>query len=119
MVNKVTLIGRLGKDPEVKEVSNGKKVAKMSVATDRYGADKPDWHNVIAWDKLAENCQAFLTKGSRVYIEGRINYRKYEKDGETKYSTDIVAYTVNFLDPKKQTLPDAPSAPDMDEDLPF
>src|SRR4030042_1793221 len=100
MINKVTLVGNLGADPETKYTTGGKCVAELSVATS-YGSgdsEKTEWHRVIVWDKAAEACGKFLKKGRQVYIDGRIQQRKYEdKEGVTKYITEIVANEVKFL----------------------
>lgn len=99
-VNKAIIIGRLGKDPEVRTSQAGKAFCSMTVATDSGFGDKrvTDWHTVVTFDKQAENCGRFLKKGSSVYVEGRISYDKYEKDGQTRYTTRIIANTVQFLD---------------------
>lgn len=98
-VNKVTLIGNLGQTPELKQTQGGKAVANLSVATSRKVGEvtQVEWHRVVVWDKTAENCVKFLQKGSQVYIEGRLQTRSYEKDGEKRYQTDIVAEQVVFL----------------------
>lgn len=102
MINKVILLGRLGRDPELKYTNNQKPLCVMSVATDN-GKDKaPDWHNVIAFDKLAENCAQYLTKGRQVYIEGSIKTQTYKKDGEKRYRTKIVAYQIKFIGSKDE-----------------
>ena len=99
-VNKAIIIGRLGKDPEVRTSQAGKAFCSMTVATDSGFGDKrvTDWHTVVTFDKQAENCGRFLKKGSSVYVEGRISYDKYEKDGQTRYTTRIIANTVQLLD---------------------
>jgi single-strand DNA-binding protein len=101
-VNKVILIGRLGKDPESSRTKSDSLVVKFTLATDRRGqqnaeANGPDWHNVVCFGKTAELCERYLTKGRQVYIEGRIEYSKYEKDGVTRYFTSIIANEVSFL----------------------
>ncbi len=105
-VNKVILIGNLGRDPEVRYLPSGNPVANFSIATsesftDRTGAkqDRTDWHNIVVYGKQAELCGQYLKKGRQVYIEGRISYRNYEaKDGSGKrYVTEIVAQRVQFL----------------------
>lgn len=102
-VNKVILIGCLGKDPELKYTQNGVAVATFSVATSSGGGkDKEqvtEWHSVVVFEKLAENCSQYLQKGRQVYVEGRIQTRSWEdKDGGGKrYKTEIVASVVNFL----------------------
>jgi len=136
-VNKVILIGNLGRDPEVRYIPSGQALAKFSVATkdtftDRAGAkqERTDWHNVVVWGKQAENCGQYLKKGSQVYIEGRISTRAVEaKDGSGKrYYTDIVAQRVQFLgrpgagpeEPSESASGGGESPPPMDdEDIPF
>lgn len=97
-LNKVLLIGNLGKDPEIRHTENNLAIAKFSLATtevynDRDGnrQEKTEWHNVVAFRKLAEVAERFLKKGKQVYIEGKIQTRQYEENGQTKYFTDIVA----------------------------
>jgi single-strand DNA-binding protein len=108
MLNKAMLIGNLGKDPEVRFTGDGKAVCKFSVATSESWIDaggqkqeRTTWHNVVVWGKAGEACGKHLEKGSRVYLEGRIDNRSYEKDGVTKYITEIVAERVRFLSFKK------------------
>jgi|SRR5208282_1229925 len=105
-VNKVILIGNLGRDPEVRYLPSGNPVANFSIATsenftDRNGAkqERTDWHNIVVYGKQAESCGQYLKKGRQVFIEGRISYRNYEaKDGSGKrYVTEIVAQRVQFL----------------------
>jgi single-strand DNA-binding protein len=100
-LNKVTLIGNLGKDPEIRTTSNGSKVASFSVATSRVWNDqsgtkqeKTEWHRCVAWNssfsKLADVVEKYVKKGDKVYIEGSIEYGQYQdKDGQTRYTTDI------------------------------
>lgn len=106
MINKVILVGNLGKDPEVKELSNGK-VCNFSVATSRRWKDKntgekheeTTWHNVTAYGTLANICGSFLAKGSKVYVEGRIQNRKYQdKEGNDRHITEVIADTMQMLD---------------------
>ena len=112
-LNRVQLIGRLGKDPETRFTPNGKKVAHFSIAVSnrwktREGESKEytEWVNIEAWDRLGEVCQQYLHKGSLVYIEGRLKTDKYEdKEGETKYYTKVVALTLQFLDRKPEEEP--------------
>jgi len=103
-LNRVQLIGRLGKDPESKHTPTGKKVAHFSVAVSnrwktREGETKEytEWINVEAWGRLGEVSQEYLRKGSLVYVEGRLKTDKYEDKGETKYFTKVVAQMVQFL----------------------
>ncbi len=104
-LNKVQLIGNLGKDPELRYTSSGVAVATFSIATsdswkDQEGnqQERTEWHNIVAWRKLAEICGEWLKKGRRVYIEGRLQTRSYEKDGVKKYITEIVADDMIMLD---------------------
>jgi single-strand DNA-binding protein len=96
-LNKVTLIGNLGSDPEVRSVTGGDRVANFSLATSRQWNDasgakqeKTEWHRCVAWKQLADVVEKYVKKGDKLYIEGRIEYRQYQdKDGVTKYATDI------------------------------
>jgi single-strand DNA-binding protein len=104
-LNRVQLIGRLGRDPESKFTPTGKKVAHFSVAVsnrwkDREGEmrESTEWVNVEAWERLGETCQQYLKKGSLVYVDGRLKTDKYENQGDTRYFTKVVAQTVQFLD---------------------
>jgi single-strand DNA-binding protein len=107
-VNKVILIGRLGKDPEVRNLDNGAVVANFSIATsesykDRTTGEKKEiteWHNIVLWRGLAEIAQKYLRKGDMVYIEGKLRTRSWEKDGVTRYTTEIVADNMTMLSPK-------------------
>lgn len=99
-MNKVILIGRLGQDPETRETKGGN-VVSFSLATSkkRDGQDITEWHRISAWGKTGDNCARFLTKGSMVAIEGEIHTRSWEKNGEKRSSTEINAWTVEFLSP--------------------
>lgn len=105
-LNKVMLIGRLTKDPEMRSTATGQQVASFSMATNRYYNDtagkrqeKAEFHNVTAWGKLAEICSQYLAKGRRAYIEGRLQTRDWVgQDGVRRYSTDIVAENLIMLD---------------------
>ena len=104
-LNRVQLIGRLGKDPESKFTPTGKKVAHFSLAVSNRWKDKSgetkestEWVNIEAWGRLGEVCQEYLKKGSLVFLEGRLQTDKYEDKGETKYYTKVVAQTLQFLD---------------------
>ena len=134
-LNKVQLIGNLGKDPELKYTSAGVAVATFSIATsdswkDQEGniQERTEWHNIVAWRKLAEICGEWLKKGKRVYIEGKLQTRTYEKDGVKKYMTEIVADQLIMLDGgggQRSTngggaeAPAAAAAPAKEDDLPF
>ncbi|MGA7160757.1 MAG: single-stranded DNA-binding protein [Bacteroidota bacterium] len=133
-LNKVQLIGNLGKDPELKYTSAGVAVATFSIATsdswkDQEGntQERTEWHNIVAWRKLAEICGEWLKKGKRVYIEGRIQTRSYEKDGVKKYMTEIIADQLIMLDGGGQRstnggeteAPASDAVPAKEDDLPF
>jgi len=111
-LNRVQLIGRLGRDPESKFTPTGKRVAHFSLAVSQRwksaGESKEytEWVNVEAWGRLGEVCQEYLSKGSLVYLEGRLKTEKYEdKEGETKYYTKVVALSLQFLDKKEKDEP--------------
>jgi len=116
-VNKVILIGRLGKDPEMKYTPSGVPVAKFSLATDENFKDRAgeqqkrtEWHNIVAWSKLAEICGEYLTKGKQVYIEGRIQSRQWEdQSGNKRTSYEIIARDMKMLGSKGDSVA-APSA---------
>jgi len=104
-LNRVQLIGRLGKDPESKFIPTGKKVTHFSLAVDNRWKDKngeskesTEWVNIEAWGRLGEVCQEYLKKGSLIFLEGRLKTDKYEDKGETRYFTKVVALTLQFLD---------------------
>jgi single-strand DNA-binding protein len=105
VVNKVILIGNLGRDPEVRFTPSGQAVARFSVATterwrDQQGQpqERTEWHNVVVWGKQAEACGQYLAKGRQVYVEGRIQSRSYDdKDGNKRTVVEIIAQTVRFL----------------------
>lgn len=104
-LNKVQLIGNLGKDPELKYTPSGVAVATFSIATSESWKDqdgnqqeKTEWHNIVAWRKLAEICGEYLKKGKKVYLEGKLQTRNYEKDGVKRYVTEIVADQLIMLD---------------------
>ncbi len=103
-VNKAILVGRLGKDPETRYTSSGQSVCNFTLATDESYKDRAgerqkrtEWHRIVAWGKLAETAQKYLRKGSLIFVEGRIQTRQWEKDGQKHYSTDIVANDFRFL----------------------
>lgn len=98
-LNKVMIIGNLGRDPEVSYTPAGLAIAKFSVATTERikEQEKTEWHRVTAFGKTAENCGRFLSKGRQVYVEGRLQTSSYEKDGITRYSTDIIANVITYL----------------------
>ena len=110
MINKVILIGNLGRDPEVRHFDNGGMVARFSVATNESYRDKnnewqtvTEWHDVVAWRNLAERAERQLHKGSMVYVEGKLTHRKWtDRDGNDRYSTEVVANTFRLLDRRDQ-----------------
>ncbi|MBK6732271.1 MAG: single-stranded DNA-binding protein [Bacteroidetes bacterium] len=140
-VNKVILIGHLGKDPEVRNFEGGNMTAKFSLATTESYRDKTgnrvestEWHNIVLWSKLAEVASKYLHKGSQVYIEGKIRNRSYDdKDGNKKYITEVVVDTFTMLDKKptsgssdgdvnstdSHSNSNESSNPAPDDDLPF
>ena len=120
-VNKVILVGNLGKDPEVRHLESGVPVASFSVATSESYNDKTsgerktvtEWHNVVLWRGLAEVAEKYLHKGDQVYIEGKLRTRQWEKDGVTRYSTEIIGDNMTMLGgrPKPEGATTAPVAP--------
>ena len=104
-INKVIVVGNLGKDPEVRHTPNGQAVANFSIATSEAWTDKggqkqerTEWHRIVAWGKLAELCGKYLSKGRQCYIEGKLQTRAWDdKDGGKRYTTEIIASTVQFL----------------------
>jgi len=145
-VNKVILIGNLGKDPEVRHLENGAVVANFSIATSESYTDRntgqkienTDWHNIVVWRGLAEVVEKYVKKGHKVYIEGKLRTRSWQdKDGNTRYTTEVVADEMTMLTrpdtvvnptPKNpydsEGTPDAPSKVDVivqkgKDDLPF
>lgn len=104
MVNKVILLGRLGKDPVVRRTANNVAVASFSIATsekykDKDGnkQEKTEWHNIVMWNALAETAEKYLKKGGLVYLEGKMTTRSYEQDGVTKYTTEIVVNNMQLM----------------------
>ena len=105
-LNKVTLIGRLGQDPEIRYTQSGSAVANVTIATNDYWTDKQgekqektEWHSLVLWGKLADLAQSYLKKGSQVYIEGRLQTRDWEdQQGQKHYKTEVVVTTMQFLD---------------------
>jgi single-strand DNA-binding protein len=106
-LNRSTIIGYLGQDPQIRYTPTGNPFCTMSVATDESYTDKQtgerkeavEWHRIIVWGKQGLNCGEILRKGRQVYVEGRLRTRSYDKDGETRYATEIVAQRVQFLGP--------------------
>lgn len=111
-LNRVQLIGRLGKDPESKFTPTGKKVCHFSLAVSNRWKDKngeskeiTEWVNIEAWGRLGEVSQEYLKKGSLIFAEGRLKTEKYESNGETKYFTKVVVQTLQFLDKRDKEEP--------------
>ena len=136
MLNKVMLIGNVGKEPEFKSTPNGTAIVTLPLATtekwtDKQGQkqEKTEWHRVTLYNRLAELAGQYVQKGSKLYIEGKIVTNSYEKDGEKRYSTEIIANSMQFLSssqqsqqaPKPAPQHHQPSAqPDpFDDDIPF
>ena len=105
-INKVILVGNLGQDPEVRFTAGGAAVSTLSLATSESWKDKEsgqdqektEWHRVVLWNRLAENAGEYLKKGSKVYIEGQLQTRKWEQDGQTRYTTEVIGRDMQFLD---------------------
>lgn len=118
MLNKVMIIGRLGRDPELKYASSGMPIANLRVATDESYMDRDgnkvertEWHTVVVFQRAAENCANYLAKGSLVFVEGSLQTRKWQdQDGKDRYATEIKAQRVQFLDRKNSRDGDAPQA---------
>jgi single-strand DNA-binding protein len=146
-VNKVILIGNLGKDPEIRRLENGAVVASFSIATSETYIEKStgerrettDWHNIVAWRGLAEVIEKYLRKGTKIYVEGKLKTRTWQdKEGNNRYTTEVLAEEMTILsrpendrnnqEPKEiyssQGTPSQPSpmpsiSEDLDDDLPF
>lgn len=132
-LNKIMIIGNVGTDPEMRFTPNGNPVASFRLATSRAfnssegeRKQETEWFDVVTWNKLAENCNQFLTKGQRAYVEGRLHTRSWDgQDGQKHYRTEIIANTVLFLDRRPAgTLPqsgvEAAAEDDLDPgDIPF
>ena len=104
MINKVQLIGNVGADPDVRYVSEGVAVARIKLATSESYNNKQcervtntEWHNLVVWRGLAEVVEKYVKKGMQLYVEGKLTYKQYEKDGETKYMTEIVVNDLKML----------------------
>jgi len=135
MINKAIIIGNLGKDPEVRYSQTGGAIASFSIATtetwkkqDGTKEEKTEWHKIVAFGRLAEICGEYLSKGSKVYLEGKIQTRKWEnKDGVTQYTTEIVAREMKMLTQRngeagssdRANQNEEPPFPEMDDSVPF
>lgn len=138
-INKVILVGNVGKDPEVQYINADLPVAKFSLATSESYKDKngkkvtnTEWHNIVMWRGLAKIAEQYVKKGDQLYIEGKITNRSYEKDGQTRYFTEIVASNMQMLGGGRQsdnnplvtnqvnnTHSEQAQIPDEEDDLPF
>ena len=136
MINKAILIGNLGADPEVRYTQNGAAVANFNIATtenwvkDGQKEERTEWHRIVAFARLGEICGEYLSKGSKVYIEGRIQTRQWDdKDGNKRYTTEIVAREMKMLSSRGAgadqggggSVPEEPPLPEpmMGDDVPF
>lgn len=138
MLNKIMLIGRLGSNPEIKYTNSGSAVASFSMALTEYWRDKQstkqektEWINVVAWERLADQAQSFLQKGSLVFVEGKLQTRSWDdQQGQKKYKTEVVANQFRFLDsrsekPQPSEAPQQPQEsqqnqnPYIEDDTPF
>ena len=142
-INKVILVGNLGQDPEVIYTAGGAAVTTLSIATSDSWKDRDtgedqertEWHRVVLWRRLAEIAGEYLKKGSKVYVEGQLQTRKWEQEGQTRYTTEIIARDIQFLDSKgtssntpspensdtssNESIPEAGEAQMEDDDIPF
>jgi single-strand DNA-binding protein len=132
-VNKVILIGNLGKDPDLRYTPSGQAVATFSLATnDRYKdkdgqmVERAEWHNIVVWGKQAETAKEYLKKGRQIFVEGRIAYRTYDdREGNKRYITEVVAQRLQFLGRREESPETVPAEPEMEaptseeENLPF
>jgi single-strand DNA-binding protein len=132
-VNKVTLIGRIGQEPEIKQVNDNFKVAKVSLATsekfkekDGQQTEKTEWHNLVAFNKLAELFEKYVHKGDLLFVEGKLQTRSWEKDGKKFYATEILVNQIEFLQSKNTSqgtsIENIPNGVDQDKannDMPF
>ena len=132
MLNKVMLIGNVGTEPEFKATAAGTPLVSLSLATNEKWTDKSgnkqektEWHRCTAFGRTAELIGQYVHKGSKVYVEGKITTNQYEKDGEKRYSTEIIVNSIQFLDSKSQAQepqrakPQAAPQDDFDDDIPF
>jgi len=129
-LNRVQLIGHLGGDPELRYTGSGKAVCNFNIATNAHWTDhqglrqeQTSWHKIVVWDRAAESAKLNLHKGSYIYVEGRLQTRSWEdRDGNKKYSTEVVATTLGYLERKNASPYEPPpddSPPHDDEDIPF
>jgi single-strand DNA-binding protein len=124
-INKVILVGNLGQDPEVKYTAGGAAVTTLSLATSESWKDKDtgsdqertEWHRVVLWRRLAEIAGEYLKKGSKVYIEGQLQTRKWEQDGQTRYTTEVIGRDMQFLDSRGNQSASSSSYEDNNQDM--
>ena len=139
MINKVILVGNLGRDPEIRYTQSGTAVANFTLATSERWKDRntgemqesTEWHRIVAWGRLGEICGEYLSKGRQVYIEGRLQTRSWEQDGVTRYTTEVVAREMKMLGSREgaerpssspPTPPEYAGPPlpeESDDDIPF
>ena len=127
MVNRVILIGNLGRDPEVRRLENGAVVAKFSVATNENYRDKAgewqtqtEWHDVVVWRNLAERAESQLTKGAQVYLEGKLTHRTWQdKDGNNRKTTEVVASYFRALNRREGSDSNGGYFPSTDDEMPY
>ena len=125
-INKVILVGHLGKDPEIRTFENGSKVANFSLATTEYRKDKDgnrieltEWHNIVMWRNLAELAEKYLRKGRQIYVEGRLRTRSWDDaNGVKHYITEVEANTFLFLSPKEAGSPTVTQVPNQTAVIP-
>ncbi len=130
-LNKVMLIGRLGADPEIRYTQDGTPVVNFSLATNsrvKRGdewQDDTEWHRIVAWRKLAEICNEYLSKGRLVYVEGRLRTRSWEdRDGNKRWTTEVIARDIQILDSRGEAAEQGdvdlePPVPEIEDDVPF
>lgn len=127
-INKVILVGNLGKDPEVRHLEAGSTVANFSIATSETYKDKTtgekktntEWHNIVVWGNLAQIVEKYVVKGMQVYVEGKLTTRKWQdKDGNDRYTSEIVANTIQMLGGVKSSNNDNSNSDEPIDDMPF
>ena len=136
-VNKVILVGNVGKDPEVRYLEKDVAVANFTLATTERAItlqngtqvpERTEWHNIVAWRGLATIAEKYIKKGSQIYVEGKLQTRSYEKDGIKRFFTEVYAETIQLLGKKPETgesqsvaapAPDMQAPPPSEDDLPF
>lgn len=125
-VNRTILLGRVGKDPETKQLSSGKTVCNFSLATsekfkkDGEVIEQTEWHTIVAYGKLAEIIEKYVNKGDQIFVEGKIHYRSYQdKDGNKKYFTEILAHQIDLQPRRQEGEPKIETEVTTEDDLPF